>query len=40
MLCPSVRVAEGVNLVTFRDRVRKAETMRVLGEDELKKYLE
>ena len=39
MLCPSVRVADGMNLVTFRDRVRKAETMRVLGEDELKKYL-
>jgi hypothetical protein len=28
-----------VNLVVFRDRLRRNETMRLLGEDELKKYL-
>lgn len=39
ILCPSVRVPEGVNLVVFRDRLRKSERMRLLGEDELNKYL-
>ncbi len=39
LLCPSARVPDGVNLVVFRDRLRKAETVRVLGKDELKKYL-
>jgi RES domain-containing protein len=37
--CPSVRVPEGINLVVFRDRLRISETMRLLGEEELKKYL-
>lgn len=39
ILCPSVRVKGGINLVVFRDRMRKAELARVLGEAELKKYL-
>jgi RES domain-containing protein len=39
VLCPSVRVKGGINLVVFRDRMRKAEVARVLGEAELKKYL-
>lgn len=39
ILCSSARVPEGVNLVVFRDRLRKAERMRLLGEDELTKYL-
>lgn len=39
LLCPSVRVPDGVNLVAFRDRLRKAEAKRVLGKDELEKYL-
>ncbi len=39
ILCPSVRVKGGINLVVFRDRMRKAEVARVLGEAELKKYL-
>ena len=39
ILCPSARVAEGVNLVVFPDRLRKSERMRLLGKDELKKYL-
>ena len=39
ILCPSVRVKGGINLVVFRDRMRKAELARVLGEVELKKYL-
>ena len=39
LLCPSVRVKGGINLVVFRDRMRKAEVARVLGEAELKKYL-
>jgi len=38
-ICPSARVADGVNLVVFRDRLRAAETMRLLGEEELKKFL-
>ena len=39
LLCPSVRVPEGINLVVFRDRLRTSETMRLLGEEELEKYL-
>ncbi len=39
ILCPSARVEGGVNLVVFRDRLRRNETMRLLGEDELKNYL-
>jgi RES domain-containing protein len=39
ILCPSVRVDDGVNLVAFRDRLRRGETMRLLAEDELSKYL-
>jgi len=39
LLCPSVRVAEGINLVVFRDRLRKAEMVQLLGEEELQKYL-
>ena len=38
-LCPSVRVKDGINLVVFRDRMRKTEVARVLGEAELDKYL-
>lgn len=37
--CPSVRVKGGINLVVFRDRMRKTEMARVLGEAELNKYL-
>jgi RES domain-containing protein len=39
LIYPSARVARGVNLVTFRDRLRAAETVRLLGEEELEKYL-
>ena len=39
ILCPSVRVKGGINLVVFRDRMRKTEVGRVLGADELKKHL-
>jgi hypothetical protein len=39
ILCPSVRVKGGINLVVFRDRMRKTDVARVLGEDELNKYL-
>jgi RES domain-containing protein len=39
ILCPSVRVEGGVNLIVFRDRMRKTDVARVLGEAELKKYL-
>lgn len=39
LLCPSARVAGAVNLVVFRDRLRASETMRLLGEGELNKYL-
>ena len=39
VFCPSVRVAEGINLVVFRDRLRKRDTMRVLGKEELDKHL-
>ncbi len=38
-ICPSARVADGRNLVVFRDRLRIAETVRLLGEEELKKFL-
>lgn len=39
ILYPSARVPDGVNLAVFRHRLRKEETMRLLGEEELKKYL-
>jgi RES domain-containing protein len=39
VLYPSARVPGGVNLAVFRHRLRKEETMRLLGEEELKKYL-
>jgi len=39
ILCPSVRVKDGINLVVFRDRMRRTELARVLGEAELNKYL-
>ena len=39
LLCPSVRVPEGINLVVFRDRLRTSGTMRLLGEEELNRYL-
>jgi len=39
ILYPSARVAGGVNLAVFRHRLRKEETLRLLGEEELKKYL-
>jgi len=38
ILCPSARVKDGINLVVFRDRMRKTEVARVLGEAELNKY--
>ena len=38
-ICPSARITGGVNLVAFRDRLRMAETVRLLGEEELEKYL-
>jgi RES domain len=39
LLCPSARVVDGLNLIVFRDRLRKAEKFHVLGDDELEKYL-
>jgi hypothetical protein len=39
MLCPSIRVPNGINLVVFRDRLRKTDNIRLLGEDELKSHL-
>ncbi len=39
LLCPSVRVPDGIKLVVSRDRLRTSETMRLLGEEELDKYL-
>jgi len=36
---PSARVSGGINLAVFRHRLRKEESMRLLGEVELKKYL-
>jgi RES domain-containing protein len=39
ILCPSARTKVGVNLVVFRDRLRGSETVRLLGENELKNYL-
>ncbi len=39
LICPSARVPDGVNLVVFRDRRRTSETMRLLGEEELNKFL-
>ena len=38
-LCPSARVASAANLVVFRDRLRKGDKMRVLGEKELRRHL-
>ena len=38
LLSPSLRATGGVNLVVFRDRLRKTEGMRLLGEDELKRH--
>ncbi|HEY2711482.1 MAG TPA: RES family NAD+ phosphorylase [Chthoniobacterales bacterium] len=39
ILYPSARVSGGVNLAVFRHRLRKEESMRLLGEEELKRYL-
>ncbi|MEY2608459.1 MAG: hypothetical protein QOH31_6313 [Verrucomicrobiota bacterium] len=39
MLCPSIRVPNGINLVVFRDRLRKTDNIRLLAEDKLNKYL-
>jgi RES domain-containing protein len=39
ILCPSARVEGGVNLVVFPDRLRRNETMSLLGENELNNYL-
>jgi RES domain-containing protein len=39
MFCPSARVKNGVNLVVFPDRLRKNDRVRVLGKEELTKYL-
>ena len=39
LLCPSVRVHDGINLVVFRDRLRASDNMRLLGEEELKQHL-
>jgi hypothetical protein len=32
-------LAGGVNLVVFRDRLRATESIRLLGKEELEKYL-
>jgi RES domain-containing protein len=39
MLCPSARVANGVNLVVFPDRLARSDRIRVLGKGELTKHL-
>jgi RES domain-containing protein len=39
LLCPSVRVRDGINLVVFRDRLRASDKMRLFGEEELKQHL-
>lgn len=39
VLVPSARVRDGVNLVIFRDRLRRTESIRVLGKNHLNKYL-
>jgi hypothetical protein len=39
MFCPSARVPNGINLVVFCDRLRKSDSIRVLGKGELDKYL-
>jgi RES domain-containing protein len=39
MFCPSARVASGMNLVVFADRLVKSEKVRVLGKSELEKHL-
>ena len=39
LICPSARMPDGINLVVFRDRLRAADRMRLLGEEELKKHL-
>lgn len=39
LICPSTRVAQGVNLVVFRDQLRSTDKMRLLGQEELEKYL-
>lgn len=39
ILCPSGRVEGEVDLAVFRDRLRRNEIMRLLGEDELRNYL-
>jgi hypothetical protein len=38
ILYPSARVEGGVNLVVFRDRLRRNEKMHLLGENELNNY--
>jgi RES domain-containing protein len=38
-LCPSAAVPGGVNLVVFRDHARPPAAARVLGKDELRKFL-
>ena len=39
IFCPSIRVAKGINLVVFLDRLDKKDMMRVLGKEELVKHL-
>ena len=39
IFCPSARVTDGVNLVVFPDRLRRGDTIRLLGEEELQKHL-
>lgn len=39
LISPSARVRDGINLVVFRDRLRATDTIRLLGEEELRKHL-
>jgi RES domain-containing protein len=39
MFCPSVYIPGGINLVVFRDRLRKGDKMRLLGKEAMAKYL-
>jgi len=38
ILCPSARVENAVNLVVFRDRLRRKDMIRLISEDDVKKY--
>jgi RES domain-containing protein len=39
MFCPSARVPKGINLVVFCDRMRRSDSVRILGKEELDKHL-